>query len=409
MSCDRRGLRDYVLARTLRILPGFVAATTVVSLGLGAALTRLPVAEYLREPAVWSFDPRDADDLQEQRRPARASSKPTRTGRPLGTVWTLKYEVLCYLGVAGRRPVRTAPAALAGAPARGGTGAGASAVASGVRGPDLPKGVETALRLPLIFAAGACLYLWREQAARLGRRPRRPGLRRRRSSRGRRPTRPSCSSRRPTARSGSPSARWRTGCSIRPPTCPTGSTSTAGRSSRACTRSGRSVSGLGPPGPGPRPDAAGGGPVVVRDRATGPAAEGAGARADAVSARSSPPGRERRQGASAAGVPRPGSAAAGGARLLHRRPGTSAATACTSAAPNAPGTCGCRTTHAPRSNVPAAPTSSQASSSTGRALPEQIRKARPGCRSELRGGPREGSIRRRPRARGNRARRRPSA
>ncbi|MFX5730472.1 acyltransferase family protein, partial [Acinetobacter baumannii] len=34
MSCDRRGIRDYALARTLRILPGLVAATLVVSLGL---------------------------------------------------------------------------------------------------------------------------------------------------------------------------------------------------------------------------------------------------------------------------------------------------------------------------------------------------------------------------------------
>ncbi len=36
-------------------------------------------------------------------------------------------------------------------------------IAGGLRGADLPKGTETALRLPLIFAAGACLYLWRER------------------------------------------------------------------------------------------------------------------------------------------------------------------------------------------------------------------------------------------------------
>jgi len=161
MSCDRRGLRDYVLARTLRILPGLLAATTVVSLGLGAALTRLPVSEYLREPAVWSFIRGTLTTFKSNAAlPGLFEANPYRA--PLGTVWTLKYEVLCYLGVVvaalcgllrRRWPALLIVAGLALA----------LSVASGLRGPDLPKGVETALRLPMIFAAGACLYLWRAQ------------------------------------------------------------------------------------------------------------------------------------------------------------------------------------------------------------------------------------------------------
>lgn len=161
MSCDRRGIRDYALARTLRILPGLVAATLVVSLGLGAALTRLPVAEYLRDPALWSFIRGTLTTFKSNAAlPGVFEANPYRA--PLGTVWTLKYEVLCYLGVLAAalsgllRRRWSAPLIVAGL-------ALALSIACGLRGPDLPKGTETALRLPLIFAAGACLYLWRDR------------------------------------------------------------------------------------------------------------------------------------------------------------------------------------------------------------------------------------------------------
>jgi peptidoglycan/LPS O-acetylase OafA/YrhL len=161
MSCDRRGIRDYALARTLRILPGLVAATLVVSLGLGAALTRLPVSEYLRDPGLWSFIRGTLTTFKSNAAlPGLFEANPYRA--PLGTVWTLKYEVLCYLGVLVAalcgllRRRWSALAIVAGL-------ALALSILGGLRGADLPKGTETALRLPLIFAAGACLYLWRER------------------------------------------------------------------------------------------------------------------------------------------------------------------------------------------------------------------------------------------------------
>ncbi|MDP4022252.1 acyltransferase [Methylobacterium sp. NEAU 140] len=159
MSCDRRGAWDYALARTLRILPGLAAATLVVALVLGGALTRLPLAEYLREPGLWRFVQGTLTTFKSNAAlPGLFEANPYRA--PLGTVWTLKYEVLCYLGVLA--------AALCGALRRrwpatlllAGLAAGLLAMTA-LRGADLPKGVETALRLPLIFTAGACLYLWR--------------------------------------------------------------------------------------------------------------------------------------------------------------------------------------------------------------------------------------------------------
>lgn len=160
MSLVRRGPRDYVLARALRILPGLVAATLLVALVLGAALTRLPLAEYLREPDLWRFIRGTLTTFKSNASlPGLFEGSPYRA--PLGTVWTLKYEVLCYLGVLAAGALgllrRRWPALLLVA------GLSAALVGLDALRPDLPKGIETALRLPLIFAAGAGLYLWRER------------------------------------------------------------------------------------------------------------------------------------------------------------------------------------------------------------------------------------------------------
>lgn len=160
MSLDRRGLREYALARTLRILPGLVAATLLVSLALGAALTRLPLAEYYGSPDLWRLILRTLTSFKSHASlPGVFEDNPIRS--PLGTVWTLKYETLCYLGVflAGAlRLLRWRWLALALV-----AGLSVSLIAVAAVNPVMPKGVETALRLPLIFAGGAALYLWRDR------------------------------------------------------------------------------------------------------------------------------------------------------------------------------------------------------------------------------------------------------
>ncbi|MEH3116046.1 MAG: acyltransferase [Methylorubrum populi] len=164
MSFDRRGWRDYAIARSLRIVPGLVAATLLVSLGLGAALTRLPLAEYYAAPELWRFVRGTLLSFKSHASlPGLFEANPFRS--PLGTVWTLKYETICYVGVLvvglfGLLRRRWAVPSLTAALAL--TLAGLETFR-----PDMPKGAETALRLPLIFAAGACLYLWRDRV-RLG-------------------------------------------------------------------------------------------------------------------------------------------------------------------------------------------------------------------------------------------------
>lgn len=161
MSYDRRGPRDYALARFLRIAPGFVAAVLAVALLLGPALTRLPAPEYLASPGLWRFVGATLGGFKSTATlPGLFEANPFRF--PMGTVWTLKYEALCYggvlaLGLAGL--LRSRPVALAVV-----VGFAVAVAALDLLAPEAGKGVQTALRLPLIFAAGGALYLWRDQA-----------------------------------------------------------------------------------------------------------------------------------------------------------------------------------------------------------------------------------------------------
>lgn len=160
MSFVNRGWRDYVLARLLRIAPGLIAATLVVSLLLGGMLTRFDFGAYLGQPGLWRFISGTLMNFKS------AAALPGVFERnplpfPMGTVWTLKYETLCYIGVL--------VAGLAGLLLRRELALGAlilltlAVIGREIVAPDGPKGVETALRLPLIFLAGGVAYLWRER------------------------------------------------------------------------------------------------------------------------------------------------------------------------------------------------------------------------------------------------------
>ncbi|NIX77230.1 acyltransferase family protein [Microvirga terricola] len=161
MSFDRRGWRDYAIARTLRIAPGLIVATLVVAFLLGGGMTRLPVTDYWQSPGVFRFVGATLSSFKSNiALPGVFENNPFTF--PMGTVWTLKYEVLCYLGVlvlglVGLLRSRLAALVLP-------VGLALALLSLGLFRPEIPKGVETALRLPLIFAFGGALYVWRYKA-----------------------------------------------------------------------------------------------------------------------------------------------------------------------------------------------------------------------------------------------------
>lgn len=160
MSFCRRGGADYALARALRILPGLVAAVLATALLLGPALSTLGAGAYLAEPGTWRFVWATLTSFKTNiALPGVFPDNPFRI--PLGTVWTLKYEILCYVGVGAaglllRSRLKEACALLV-------AGLAVAVAALDVVAPDADKGLQTSLRLPLIFAAGAALYLWRDR------------------------------------------------------------------------------------------------------------------------------------------------------------------------------------------------------------------------------------------------------
>ncbi len=160
MSFARRGWRDYVAARALRIAPGFVAAVLVVAFLLGPALTSLGVGAYFADGRLWRFLAATLTSFKSAIvLPGVFDANPLQF--PMGTVWTLKYEVLCYAGVLGLGVIGLLTRKLVAVLLPAGLFAALGTLQT--LEPELPKGVETALRLPLLFAAGGALYVLRDQ------------------------------------------------------------------------------------------------------------------------------------------------------------------------------------------------------------------------------------------------------
>jgi len=159
LSFARSGVANYVIARLLRIAPGLVAATLLVALVLGPVLTTLPLADYFGQGGVGRFITATLTSFKSSGSlPGVFADNPFPF--PLATVWTLKYETICYaavllLGIAGAIRYRVVALGLV-------AGFFTATVSLDVLHPDAPQGMQTALRLPLIFATGAALYLYRD-------------------------------------------------------------------------------------------------------------------------------------------------------------------------------------------------------------------------------------------------------
>lgn len=98
-----RSVRDYATARTLRILPALVVCVLVTALFLGPWLSALPAMTYLRESWVAAYIVKTTALITGSAElPGLFADNPA--ARVVNSsVWTLKYEVLCYtlLAMAG--------------------------------------------------------------------------------------------------------------------------------------------------------------------------------------------------------------------------------------------------------------------------------------------------------------------
>ena len=99
-SFERAKTREsWISARIMRLCPALVVVTLLAALALGPAVTELQLHTYFSVAATYAYIPKNITLFSLQfDLPGVFSNNPT----PLavnGSLWTLRYEVTCYLGV----------------------------------------------------------------------------------------------------------------------------------------------------------------------------------------------------------------------------------------------------------------------------------------------------------------------
>jgi peptidoglycan/LPS O-acetylase OafA/YrhL len=160
MSWERRGgAMPFASARLLRVFPGLIVAVLLTALVIGGAMTSRPLGAYLASGETWKMIWQTLTTFKSATTlPGVFEGNPLRW--PISTVWTLRYELFCYAGLLAYGVLggfRRREIMLIGAAA-----AAMALIVLGLRG-DIPKGQETALRLPLIFFCGSLAWLYRER------------------------------------------------------------------------------------------------------------------------------------------------------------------------------------------------------------------------------------------------------
>jgi len=99
MSYDRsRSKTQFVAARVLRLMPGLLISLLLVAFIIGPITTTLPLQSYLASSEVWTFMARNLMLIKPQfTLPGVFETLPYPTIE--GSIWTLFYEVACYVGV----------------------------------------------------------------------------------------------------------------------------------------------------------------------------------------------------------------------------------------------------------------------------------------------------------------------
>lgn len=155
-----RSRTRFVLARFLRLWPGLIVSILAVAFLLGPVVTALPAGSYLAHPETWAFVVRNITLLSVQFDLPGVYEELPYTAIE-GSIWTLLYEVLCYVGVfvLGVLGLLKRPGAMAM------VFAAFLALYLGVRvaGLDLHPKLANLITLALPFGVGTAFYIWRDR------------------------------------------------------------------------------------------------------------------------------------------------------------------------------------------------------------------------------------------------------
>lgn len=96
----RKDAASFAVARALRIVPALVVLSLAAVLVIGPLVTTIPAGEYWSAPATWWFPLQVLGFLDTSQGPAGVFAGNPWSGEFSAPLWTLRYEVLAYLGAA---------------------------------------------------------------------------------------------------------------------------------------------------------------------------------------------------------------------------------------------------------------------------------------------------------------------
>lgn len=94
------GFRDYMLARLLRIYPGFAACVLITALVIGPLVSTRPLVTYFGDVSVVRYIALTLGLVTAREPLAGVFAANPFAGEVNLSLWTLKYEILCYLALA---------------------------------------------------------------------------------------------------------------------------------------------------------------------------------------------------------------------------------------------------------------------------------------------------------------------
>ena len=150
---------SFLTARFLRLLPGLVVSLAFVAFVLGPLVTSLAPAAYFAQAETWTFVPRNTLLFPLQLTlPGVFETNPMEAVE--GSIWTLFYEVVCYMGVfaVGLVGILRRPALMA----IGIAGYVVAWILIEIYGAPAPR-IGRLQELSLPFVIGMAFYIWRDR------------------------------------------------------------------------------------------------------------------------------------------------------------------------------------------------------------------------------------------------------